>query len=140
MNDRITCFKLHWYDCELSSEKCIVQEEIVVYRNDNYLAYKELNRYGVICSCRIIHLAKENADEFFGFLEQISDEWAENYKAEACGRSAWKMRMWHSSHKIKKVCGTVNHPPHGKTVEKYIRSFIMDRDEDIAPMMFGCGG
>lgn len=46
--------------------------------------------------------------------------------------------MWHSSHKIKKVCGTVEYPPHGEKIEKYMRSFIEDGKSVIEPKMFGC--
>ena len=67
MGDRVTCFKLNWYDCGLSCAEDMVQEEITIYRKDNYMAIKELNGYGVICSCKIIHLEKEKVDTFFAF-------------------------------------------------------------------------
>ena len=54
MNDRITCFKLNWYDCGLACADDAVQEEITIYRNEHRLVFKELNGYGVICSCVII--------------------------------------------------------------------------------------
>lgn len=134
----ITCFKLNWYDCGLSCVEDKVQEEITIYRNDSYLSYKELNGYGVICSCKIIHIEKEKVDAFFVFLQKISDKWEDNYKVEVCDGSEWQVRMWHSSHKIKKVCGTVKYPPHGKKIEKYIRSFITESNEFIDPILFGC--
>ena len=139
MKDRITCFKLNWYDCGLSYDKCIVQEEITIYRNDNYMAIKELNGYGVICSGTTIHIEKEKVDTFFSFLEKISNEWESDYKVMVCDGSSWEIRMWNSSHKIQKVCGTVKYPPHGKKIEKYIRSFLTDSKEIIDPIMFGCG-
>ena len=138
MEDRITCFKLNWYDCGLSCAEDIVQEEIAIYRKDSYMAIKELNGYGVICSCKIIHLEKEKVEAFFGFLEKISNEWESDYKVLVCDGSSWEIRMWHSSHKIKKVSGTVKYPPYGKKIEKYIRSFISDSNEYIDPVMFGC--
>jgi len=46
--------------------------------------------------------------------------------------------MWHSSHKVKTVCGTVEYPPNGKKIEKYIRSFIVEAKGLIDPKMFGC--
>ena len=139
MKDRITCFKLNRYDCGLSYAEDRVQEEITIYRNDNYMAIKELNGYGVICSCTIIHIEKENVDAFFSFLEKISNKWENDYRVMVCDGSSWEIRMWNSSHKIKKVCGTVKYPPHGKKIEKYIRSFLTDSNETIDPVMFGCG-
>jgi len=47
--------------------------------------------------------------------------------------------MWHSSHKVKKSCGTIAYPPNGKKIEKYIRSFIKDEKSHIDPKLFGCG-
>ena len=49
MIDKITCFKLNWYDCGLYCAEDMVQAEITVYRNDNLLVFKELNEYGVVC-------------------------------------------------------------------------------------------
>ena len=139
MKDRITCFKLNWYDCGLSCAEDRVQEELTIYRNDNYMVIKELNGYGVICSCTIIHIEKEKVDAFFSFLEKISNEWENDYRVMVCDGSSWEIRMWNSSHKIQKVCGTVKYPPHGKKIEKYIRSFLTDSKEIIDPVMFGCG-
>ena len=94
-------------------------------------------------SCRAYdysrYVEKEKVDAFFSFLEKISNEWADNYRVPVCDGSSWEIRMWSSSHKIKKVCGTVKYPPHGKKIEKYIREFISDSKEIIDPVMFGCG-
>ncbi len=139
MKDRITCFKLNWYDWGLCCAEDAVQEEITVYRNKNLLVIKELNGYGVIYSCEIIHIEKEKAEAFFDYLEQIDDEWENDYAVEVCDGSAWKVRMWHSSRKVKKVCGTVEYPPHGKEIENYIRSFITAGKSTSEPRMFGCG-
>ena len=139
MKDKITCFKLNWYDCSLCCAEDAVQEEITVYRNDNLLVFRELNGYGVICLCEIIHVNPDTIETFFAFLEKIGDEWQTDYNVEVCDGSEWKVRMWHSSHKIKKICGTVEYPPHGKRIEKYIRSIIEDGRSLIEPQLFGCG-
>ena len=138
MKDRIMCFKLHWYDCGLCCAEDAVQEEITIYRSKNILVIKELNGYGVICSCEIIHIEADKAEAFFEFLEKVSDEWQDNYSVEVCDGSAWKLRLWHSSRKVKKVCGTIAYPPHGKEIENFIRSFIADGKRTAEPRMFGC--
>lgn len=138
MKDNITCFKLNWYDC---GESCVdngVQEEIIIYRNDNLLVFREMNGYGVICSCELIHLEDDAVNKFFDFLEKIEDEWETDYKVEVCDGSEWKVRIWHSSHKVKKVCGTVEYPPNGVKIEKFIRSFITNSTSLISPKLFGC--
>ena len=69
MKDKITSFKLNWYDCGLCCADQMVQEEITVYRNNNLMVFKELNGYGVICSCEIIHVENNKVEEFFDFMK-----------------------------------------------------------------------
>ena len=138
MADKITCFKLNWYDRGLSCIKDVLQEEITVYRNQNRMVYKEMNGYGVVCGCEIIHVENGKIQEFFAFIENICDEWDNNYFEEVCDGSEWKIRMWHSSHKVKTVYGTAEYPPHGKEIEKYIRSFLIDGKRILDPKLFGC--
>lgn len=87
MKDKITTFKLNWYDCGLCCADDVVQEEIIVYRNDNLLVFRELNGYGVICSCELIHIDKEAVNEFFSFLQDACGEWKSDYKVEVCDGS-----------------------------------------------------
>ena len=89
-------------------------------------------------SCEIVHIENDKAASFFDFLDKIYNEWENDYAVEVCDGSAWKVRMWHSSHKIKTVCGTIEYPPNGKKIEKYIRSFVADGKSLIKPKMFGC--
>ena len=138
MKDRITCFKLNWYDWGLCCADNMVQEEVTIYRNNNIMVFKELNGYGVICSCEIIHIDKDKAAQFFDFIETACDKWKNDYKVEVCDGSAWTVRMWHSSHKVKKICGTIKYPPSGKKIEAYIRSFVAEGKSTIEPKMFGC--
>ena len=77
-------------------------------------------------------------DDFFSFLEKISCEWESDYEILVCDGSSWEFRMWHSSHRIKKICGTIKYPPHGREIEKRIRLFIAKGKERINPMVFGC--
>ena len=138
MKDRVTCFKLNWYNWGLCCADDAVQEELAVYRNKNILVHRELNGYGVLCSCEIIDIEQSLAEEFFEFLEKVSADWADDYSVEVCDGSAWKLRMWHSSRKVKKVCGTVRYPPHGKEIENYIRLFMENSESIIESKMFGC--
>ena len=114
-----------------------VQEEVAIYRNYNYMVMKELNGYGTVCSCEILHIDNDKSQQFFEFLEKTVDKWADDYTVRVCDGSSWKIRMWHSSHKVKKICGTVQYPPNGKKIEKYIRSFVADGKSDIVPILFG---
>jgi hypothetical protein len=139
MDDRITCFKLNWYDCGLSCADSVLNEEITIYRNNSCMVFKQLNGYGVVCSCEIIHVEQDRLQKFFGFLEQTYNEWESDYMVEVCDGSRWEVRMWHSSHKVKKVCGTVEYPPHGKKIERFIRSFIDAGNGAFEPILFGCG-
>lgn len=57
-------------------------------------------------------------------MEKNYNEWESDYKADVYDGSEWIVRMWHSSHKIKKVCGTTAYPSNGKRIEKFINTFI----------------
>ena len=138
MKDRITCFKLNWYDRGLNCVDSVLQEEITVYRNDRYMAFTELNGYGVICSCKIIHIEKCEIENFFDFLEKTCDKWESDYSEGMCDAGEWVVRMWFSSRKFKKACGTTEYPPNGRKIEKYIRSFIKAGKSTIEPNIFGC--
>lgn len=138
MKDKITCFKLNWYDCGLCCAENAVQEEITVYRNDNLLVFRALNGYGVVCGYEIIHIEIDEVNKFFEFLEETCSTWESNYAVAGCDGSSWEVRMWHSSHKVKKICGTVDYPQNGKKIEKYLRSFIADGKSLITPNMFAC--
>lgn len=138
MNDKITCFKLNWYNNGLHCGEDTSREEITIYRNHHHLTVKELNGYGVICSCEIIHIKKDKVDDFFDFLEKICNEWTNDYRVAVCDGSAWTICMWHSSHKVKKIYGTIEYPPYGKSIEKHIRSFIACSKNTAAPKLFGC--
>lgn len=137
MKNKITCFKLNWYDSGMCGIENMVQEEVTVYRNKNYIVIKELNGYGVICSSEIIHIDNDKSQQFFEFLEEAGDKWSDDYTVRVCDGSSWKIRMWYSSHKVKKVRGTVKYPPKGRKIEKYIRSLIADGKSDIVPILFG---
>jgi hypothetical protein len=116
----------------------LIKTEDGIYRILSIEANRVLAIDGVVCSCEIIHIESDNVTKFFDFLERTCDEWENDYKVEVCDGSEWKVRMWHSSHKVKTVCGTVEYPPNGKKIEKYIRSFIVEAKGLIDPKMFGC--
>ena len=138
MKDRITCFKLNWYNCGLCCADDMVQEEVTIYRKNSLMVFKELNGYGVTCSCELIHIEKVKLEKFFAFLERNEDKWESDYKVAVCDGSTWTVRMWHSSHKLKKIDGTIDYPPLGKKIEKFIRSFIEEDKSIIEPNLFGC--
>lgn len=137
MKDRITCFKLNWHNWGLCCGDNVVQEEVIIYRKKNLMVFKELNGYGVVCSCEIIYIEKDKAEQLFDFLEQHCEDWESDYMVEVDDGSAWTVRMWYSSHKVKKIRGTAYYPPHGKKIDQFIRSFIEENQSIIAPKLFG---
>ena len=139
MNDKLTCFKLNWYDGGLCCTEYTAQEEITIYRKDNRLVFKELNGYGVICSCEIVPIESNQVSTFFEFLENTYDAWGNDHTAAVGDGGKWKVRMWHSSHKVKTVCGTGKYPPNGKKMEQHLRTMIEDCKRSIEPKLFGCG-
>ena len=139
MTDKITSFNLHWYNCVCCCADDVLHEEITIYRNRNKLVFFQYNGYKDRVGTEHIDLNKEKVNEFFEFLEKTADEWKTDYRVEVCDGSEWKVLMWHSSHKVTKICGTVECPPNGKQIEKFIRSFIEDSKSLAEPRLFGCG-
>lgn len=137
--DRITTFKLHWYDCGLSYGYDVVYEEITVNRNRNKLVFVQYNGFRDEVGSEEIKLNKADVQIFFEFLETNEAKWKTDYSVRVCDGWSWELRMGHSSHRIKKIYGTVEYPPKGKRIEKYIRSFIKKGKSLIHPRMFGCG-
>ena len=139
MTDRITTFNLHWYDCGLTCAENVVHEEITVYRNKKVLKFVECNGYNERVTSEEIKLDADLVEQFFNYLEINTTRWKTDYRVFVCDGSSWKVRMWHSSHKVTIAKGTVEYPPKGKQIEKYIRSFIENGRSLIDPRLFGCG-
>lgn len=140
MTDRITSFRLHWYNCGCCCVDDILHEEISLYRNQRSLIFRQYDGQNCLISCDCISLDEKDIENFFIFLQETVGKWETDYRIEVCDGSEWEILMWHSSHKVTKVCGTVEYPPEGKKIEQYIHSFIEHGNTFIAPRMFGCGG
>ena len=57
MPDRITSFKLDWFDCGLCCVDDVVHECITISRNKKQLVFKQLNGYGGVVSTEEIRIA-----------------------------------------------------------------------------------
>ena len=139
MPDRITTFELTWENCGCCSAADVVRETISIYRNLNLLIFCEYNGYRKRVGFNRTNIDKKLADDFFSFLEATEQEMNTDYAVEACDGSKWKIRMWHSSHKVTMIYGTIDYPPHGKEIEAHILSFIENATGVMNPQMFGCG-
>ena len=138
MAHRITSFKLTWYDCGLCCADDVVQERIVVSRNKKAMVFKRLNGYGETVSTEEIQIDKPMVEEFFTFLDNSDSSWATDYSVEVCDGSAWEVMLRYNSHKTRKIQGTIEYPPCGPEIEKFIISFIEQAQSMSAPIMFGC--
>ena len=137
MEDKITCFKVNWYNWQEHCVADVVEEEIAIYRKGNRVVFRKFNGYGDLCFCEIVRIKKDKTDAFFNFLEKVYGEWETDYCVPVFDGSKWKIRVWHSSHKIDKVCGTVKRFPYKMEIEQFIRSCIVDKNSTIAPKIFG---
>lgn len=139
--ERITAFKLFWYDSLFISPDDRKSEEVSIYRDKGLLVSlkydgkKNLKRGG-----GRLKLDKKRVNELFELLEKYETEWEPDYTIRVCDGSSWKILMWHSSHKVTKICGTVEYPPHGKQVEDFIRSLVEGAENQGTLRLFGCNG
>lgn len=142
MTDRITQFNLHWYDCGCTCYGEVIHELLQVRRNRSEIVFLQYtapdNRNAIPANVERCKLDKGKVEEFFDFLGKCEPAWSSDYSVEVCDGSEWKMQLWHSSHKVTKICGTVEYPPLGKEIEGYIVSFVKKASWSIVPRIFGC--
>lgn len=138
MEGRITTFRLQWVSCNLAPSDEIASEEISVYRKNHLMTVRSFNGNGKIIEAECIKTGKAETDKFFDFLKEIRNDLNSDYRIEMCDGSEWTIRMWDSTKKMQKVCGTVGYPPHGKEIEKCLSEFIENARGFSTPIMFGC--
>ena len=138
LNDKITTFKLHWYNCSECCADDVNHEIITIYRNKKKMSFLQYNGYDSLINSEQINLNKAEVENFFKFLEKNATHWKSDYRVMVCDGSMWKVQMWHSSHKVTKVDGTIAYPPMGKKIEKYICTFIKNTESLVDPRLFGC--
>lgn len=54
---------------------------------------------------------KEQANSFFEFLERDSGNWEPDYHIPVYDGYEWKIQLYHSSHKVTIICGSVDNLP-----------------------------
>ena len=138
MPDRITSFKLDWFDCGLCCVDDVVHERITIGRNKKQLVFAQLNGYGSVVGTEEIGIAPHLVEEFFAFLEQAEGQWETDYRVEVCDGSSWEVLIRYSTHKTKKILGTIDYPPCGPEIEKFIATVIEQAESLADPIMFGC--
>lgn len=138
MLNRITSFRLEWYDFGLCCADDVVQERITISRNKKQLVFEQLNGYGNVVSTEEIRIETPLVEDFFDFLEEADGQWETDYRVEVCDGSSWEVLMRDSTHQTRKICGTIDYPPCGPEIEKFIIK-VIEEDESLAtPIMFGC--
>ncbi len=140
MENRVTTFRLQWNNCGLICGDDVVKEEITVRRQNHLMNICSYNGRNELVASERIKIGKEQTDEFFDFLSRIRNDFEADYQVEVCDGSAWTMQIWDSSRRLQKASGTVEYPPHGKEIEKYLTGFLENAKSLSTPEMFGCSG
>lgn len=70
-----------------------------------------------------------DADEMDVFFDMLVNkikiqDWIDNYSVEVCDGWAWKCKIRHSDHTVKKVIGTVEPPPKGNQLKDLIYKLV----------------
>ena len=128
MADKITTFKYHWYNCGLSNADDVQHCEVAIYRNLNLLTILLDNGYKKRVGIKRLKLNKEQTNGFFEFLELNEGNWRSDYRIETCDGSEWTIQLYHSSHKVTKICGSVDNLPQIDEFREHI-SLLADNDE-----------
>lgn len=138
---RITSLQIDWYDNGVTCAEQIVRQAISVYRNKKQITY---SGYDAISKepkeAFAVMIDAVQCEALFSLLEaaECAGEYEKNLIAEVCDGSAWNMRLRHSDRSTALIEGTVYYPPHGKEIEKYIRTAFEAAHILTEPMIFGC--
>lgn len=138
-----TSFRLSWYNnCCISVEE-VAEEEIMVYKSKRLLIFTQKNRSGILTGKGRVKLNIKDVEEFFDLLETVSVDWKSDYSVEVCDGFSWKLSMYNSSHKVNKVCGTVESPPNSDVIVNKLRELIKNGKNPspeftTEPRFFGC--
>ncbi|MEB3103365.1 hypothetical protein [Ferviditalea candida] len=123
---RITSITITNTSCGLCSTEEILRHITTVYRTGkikhslyNGLSATAVKEYGY-------NVDKQQCEAFFIFLsEEVKiDGWMNDYSVPVCDGWSWSMLVRYSDHSVKKICGTVEPPPNGETIEKTIRKLV----------------
>lgn len=143
-DDRITSLHFYWYNRDCIDDDDIAEEYLRIERRKSEMYYTQTKVNGKSGDFDRKDLSGDRED-FFKFLEEKTKDWKNDYSVDACGGSAWKIKMLHSSHRVEIVTGTVEYPPNGKEIEQAIISLLSTRIKrknfpfnEINPKLFGC--
>ena len=139
MSDRITTFKLDWYDCGLCCIEDVVHERLTISRNKNALEFVRFNGRGDPLSSETIGIQQASVDSLFSLLEHLDTHWGTDYRVDVCDGSSWEITVRYSTNKTKHIHGTVEYPPYGPEVENQIRQILRQYQTFLEPIIFGCG-
>ncbi len=141
--DHITSFKLSWHNnCCIPVEE-VAKEEIMLYKSNRLVIFTQRNGSGSLTGAGRVTLNSGDVNEFFDLLETVSADWESDYSVEVCDGSAWKIRMYHSSRKVTKICGTVESPPNSDVIVNKLCELIKNGKNPspeftTEPKFFGC--
>ena len=136
MKDKITCFKLNWYNFSNHWVYDTNKVSTTVYRKNNLLTVKALNGLKETLSYDKISINEKKVDAFFNYLEEIFEELKDNSDDRILDGSAWTIHIWHGAHKIKKISGRIPPDPFGDKIEAFLHSFVNDSKSDVKLYLF----
>lgn len=137
---RITSFSIDWFNWSCCCAYDGVHEKTTIYLNKSLIKIDKYNGLNELIEEQNCLVPKEDIKEFFQLLESIDQQnkWKQDYSVEVCDGSAWEIRLRYSDRTIKFIKGTIEKPPLGNKIDKYIRDMLLLSHDFADPILFGC--
>lgn len=134
--EKITGFRLDWYDCGLSTFSPLSHVRTMISRNSSSITIKHMKDPGIFYESRI-PVKKESTEEFFNALSAV--DWETNYSVSVCDGYSWEMILKSGTSTVTRVKGTVVPPSETKELERMIRDMIdASGCPEIPPLWGNC--
>ena len=134
--EKITGFRLDWYDCGLSTFSPLSHVRTMINRNSRSITIKHMKDPGVFYESRI-PVKKESIEAFFYALSTV--DWKPDYYAPVCDGYSWEMRLKSATSTVARVKGTVVPPSETKELGRMIRDMIVASGcPEIPPLWGNC--
>lgn len=132
--EKITGFRLDWYDCGPSVFGPLSHVRTVISRTSRSITIKHMRNQGIFYRTSI-PVKKESIEGFFDALSAIN--WKPDYSVTACDGYSWEMRLKSATSTVARVKGTVEPPPETKELERMIRDMIAASGCPEIPPLWG---
>lgn len=135
---RTTSLTIEWHNWCLCSGDDMVLERTTVKKASGTIHLMQSNGHREIIHEEFIKVGPDALHELFALVDRIldADDWCADYSVDVCDGFMWNMYIRRGNSKIIRVHGTVDPPPYGAEIERYLRQMLLRAHAIIEPKFF----